>query len=159
MRHFRPELVRGLTVLGIFFAVIISTELLLPYPIEHTRYTSIDIRKIIQNPIPFEGHEISSAAIISAVISDESLFIVEAAEGITLVFPSSVGVPREGDGVVFRGISWIHSNNSVRVHEFYTPDANSSKIRSIPGILMFFVMFFMGFTIDLDWLAFVTRRR
>lgn len=48
MRGLRPELLRGLTVLGIFFVVIISTELLLPYPIEHTRYTSIDIRKIIQ---------------------------------------------------------------------------------------------------------------
>ena len=158
MRPFRPKLLRGLTVLGIFFAVIISTELLLPYPIEHTRYTSIDIRKIKQNPIPFEGHEISSSATISTVIDDESLTIVEVAEGIILVFPSSVGVPREGARVMFRGISWIHSNNSVLVHEFYTPDSDSSKIRSIPGILLFLVMFFTVFTIDLDCLTFVTRR-
>ncbi len=159
MRHFRPKLLRGLIVLGIFFVVIISTELLLPYPIEYTRYTSVDIRKIIQNPIPFEGHEISSAATISTVISDESLSMVEVAEGIILVFPSSVDVPREGDGVVFRGISWIHSNNSVLVHEFYTPDSDSSTIRSIPGILLFLAMFFTVFTTDLDCLAFLTRRR
>ena len=105
MRHFRPELVRGLTVLGIFFAMIISTELLLPYPIKHTRYTSVDIRKIIQNPVPFEEQEISSAATVSTVISDESLSIVETVEGIILVFPSSVGVPREGDRVMFLGTS------------------------------------------------------
>ena len=55
MRRFRPELLKGLIALGIFFAVIISTELLLPYPVEHTRYMSIDIRGIIENPVPFEG--------------------------------------------------------------------------------------------------------
>jgi hypothetical protein len=158
MRHFRPELLRGLHVLGIFFVVIISTELLLPYPLEHTRYTSIDIRKIIQNPIPFEGHEISSAATVSTVITNESFSIAEVAEGVTLIFPSSVGHPREGDRVLFRSISWIHANNSVLVHEFYTLDYNSSKIRSIPGILLFLVMFFTVFTIDFDCLTFVTRR-
>ena len=159
MRRFRSELLRGLAVLGIFFAVIISTEWLLPYSIEHTQYTHIDIRKIKQNPIPFEGREISSAAAVSAVISNESFSIAEVAEGIILVFSSSVGHPKEGDSVVIRGISWIHSNNSVRVHEFYTPDANSSKIRSIPGVLLFLVMFFTVFTIDLDCLAFLIRRR
>ena len=158
MRHYRPDLLKGLTVLGIFFAVIISTELLLPYPIAHTRYTSADIRKIIQNPIPFEGHEISSAAAISTVISNESFSVAEVAEGIILIFPSSVGSPGEGDSVLFRGTSWIHSNNSVLVHEFYTLDSDSSKIRSIPGILLFLVMFFTVFTIDFNRLAFVTRR-
>ena len=79
-------------------------------------------------------------------------------EGIILLFPSSVGVPREDDRVMFRGISWIYSNNSVLVHEFYTLDYNSSLIRSIPGILLFLVMFFTVFTIDLNRLAFVTRR-
>jgi len=159
MPRFRPEMLKGLIVLGIFFAVLISTELLLPYPIEHTRYTSIDIRKIIQNPIPFEGHEISSAATISTVISDESFSIAEVVEGVILVFSFSVGVPRESDCIMFRGVSWIHSNNSVLVHEFYTPDSNSSKIRSIPGILLLLVMFFTVFTIDLNRLAFLTRRR
>ncbi len=159
MRRFRPELLKGLTVLCIFFTVIVSTELLLPYPIEHARYTSIDIRKIIQNPIPFEGHEISSAATVSTVITNESFSIAEVAEGVILVFSSSVGHPREGDRVMFRGTSWIHLNNSILVHEFYTLDYNSSLIRSIPGILLFLVMFFTVFTIDLNRLAFVTRRR
>ena len=158
MRRFRPELLRGLTVLAIFFAVIISTELLLPYPIEHARYTSIDIRKIIQNPIPFEGHEISSAVTVSTVITNESFSIADVAEGIILVLPSSVGPPKEGDRVMFRGISWIYSNNTVLVHEFYTLDLNSSLIRSIPGVLLFLVMFFTVFTIDLNRLAFITRR-
>jgi hypothetical protein len=138
--------------------MIVSTELLLPYPIEHTRYTSINIRKIIQNPIPFEGHEISSSATISTIISNESFSVAEVVEGVVLVFPFSVGVPREGDHIIFRGVSWIYSNNSVLVHEFYTPDSNSSRIRSIPGILLFLVMFFTVFTIDLNRLAFVIRR-
>ncbi len=158
MRRFRPELLKGLTVLGIFFAVIVTTELLLPYPIEHTRYTPIDIREIIQNPIPFEGQEISAAATVSAVIGHELFSVVEVMEGVTLVFPSSVGHPGEGDIVLFRGTSWIYSNNSVLVHEFYTLDSDSSKIRSIPGILLFLVMFFTVFTIDFNRLAFVTRR-
>jgi len=159
MRRFRPELLRGLGVLGIFFAVIVTTELLLPYPIEHARYTSIDIRKIKQNPVPFEGQEISSAATVSAVLSNESFSIAEVAEGVILVFPSSVGHPGEGDRILFRGTSRIHSNNSILVHEFYTLDYNSSLIRSIPGILLFLVMFFTVFTIDLNRLAFLTRRR
>ena len=158
MRRFRPELLRGLTVLGIFFAVIVATELLLPYPIEHAQYAYIDIRKIKQNPVPFEGQEISSAATVSAVFINESFSVAEVAEGVVLVFPSSVGHPGEGDSVLFRGTSWIYSNNSVLVHEFYTLDSNSSKIRSIPGILLFLVMFFTVFTIDLNRLAFVTRR-
>ncbi len=158
MRRFRPELLKGLTVLGIFFAVIVTTELLLPYPIEHTRYTSIDIRKIIQNPIPFEGHEISSAATVSAVFSNESFSVAEVTEGVILVFPSSAGHPIVGDRILFRGTSRIHSNNSVLVHEFYTLDYNSSLIRSTPGIILFLVMFFTVFTIDLNRLAFVIRR-
>ena len=158
MRRFRPELLRGLTVLGIFFAVIVTTELLLPYPIEHTQYAYIDIRKIIQNPVPFEGQEISSAATVSAVISHESLSIAEAAEGVILVFPSSVGHPIVGDRILFRGTSRIYSNNSVLVHEFYTLDYDSSLIRSIPGILLFLVMFFTVFTVDLNRLAFISRR-
>jgi hypothetical protein len=158
MRRFHPELLRGFTILGIFLAVIISTELLLPYPIEHAQYTSIDIRKIKQNPVPFEGHEISSAATVSAIISNESFSLAEVVSGVILVFPSSVGHPGEGDSVLFRGTSWIYSNNSVLVHEFYTLDSNSSKIRSIPGVLLFLVMFFTVFTIDLNRLAFVIRR-
>ena len=158
MRRFRSELLKGLTVLGIFLAVIVTTELLLPYPIEHARYTSIDIRRIIQNPVPFEGQEISSSATVSAVFSNESFSVAEATEGVILVFPSSVGHPGVGDSVLFRGTSWIYSNNSVLVHEFYTLDYNSSLIRSIPGILLFLVMFFTVFTVDLNRLAFVTRR-
>ncbi len=55
MRRFRPELLKGLTVFGIFLALIISTELLLPYPIEYARCTCIGIGEIKQNPVPFEG--------------------------------------------------------------------------------------------------------
>ena len=158
MRRFRTELLKGLTILSIFLAVIVSTELLLPYPIEHTRYTSIDIGKLIQNPVPFEGQEISSAATISAVFSNESFSIAEVADGVILVFPSSVGPPGEGDRILFRGTSCISSNNSILVHEFYALDYNSSLIRSIPGVLLFLVMFFTIFTIDFNHLAIVTRR-
>ena len=158
MRRFRPELLKGLIVLSIFFAVILSTEILLPHPIEHTRYMSIDIRKVKESPVPFEGQEISSAATVSAVISNESFSMAEVVEGVILVFPSSVGHPREGDRVMFRGTSWIHLNNSVLIHEFYTLDHYSSLIRSIPGVLLFLVMFFAIFAIDLNRLAFVNRR-
>ena len=161
MPNIRPELLRGLAILGIFIIIIFSTELFIPYPIEHTRYTYIGITKLKQNPVLFEGHEISSLTSISAIVNNGTFSFAEAAgeDGIILVFHFSIGHPEEGDSILFRGISWIYSNNSILVHEFYIQDTSSSIIRSIPGILLFIVIFFIVFTIDFDNLAFVTRRR
>ncbi len=161
MARFRSELVRGFTVLGIFVILIFTTELFFPYPVEHTRYTYIDLKKIRQNPILFEGHEISSSASVSAIITNGLLSFaeVEGEDGIILVFHSSVGHPEEGDYILFRGISQISSDNSVLIHEFHIQDTYSSTIRSIPGFILFIALFFTVFTIDFDSLAFAARRR
>ncbi len=158
MKRLRPELIRGLAVLGIFFALIVSTDLFLPYSFEQAGYTVIGIERLDENPLPLEGSVISSTATVVSVIDQGSYYSVEVSEGVTLVFPSTVGPPVEGAKILFRGTSWLHSNGSILVHEFYALDHSSSIIRSIPGIVLFIVMFFMIFRVDFKHLAFVSRK-
>jgi len=126
--------------------------------LEQEGYTVVGIRRIVENPLPLEGHMISSSCTVSAVIDNGSFFTIVAVEGAHLIFPSIIGHPLEGERVLFRGTSWVSTNNSILVHEFYVLDYSSSLIRSVPGIILFVVMFFMVFKIDFDQLAFVPRR-
>lgn len=158
MKRFRPELIRGLAVLSIFFVLIVSTDLLFPYSFEQTGYTVVDIRRLNENPLPFEGLAISSSATVVSIVNQGSYYSVEVSDGVTLVFPSTMTPPEEGQRILFRGTCWLHSNDSILIHEFYALDYNSSIIRSIPGIILFIVMFFMVFRIDFKRLAFVSRK-
>ena len=158
MPRLRPELLRGLVVLGLFFALIVTSDLLLPYSLEQSGYTVTDIRRLKEDPLPLEGREISSSATITAVFDNGTFYTADVVEGTTLIFPSSIGHPSVGESVLFRGTSWIGTNNSILVHEFYALDYSSSLIRSVPGIILFIVMFFIVFKIDLSRLAFVVRR-
>ncbi len=158
MPRIRPELVRGLVVLGIFVALIVSTDLFIPYSFEQAGYTVVDIRRLDENPLPLEGSAISSSATVVSVIDQGSYYSVEVSEGVTLVFPSTMNPPEEGQRILLRGTSWLHSNGSILVHEFYVLDYSVSLIRSIPGILLFIVMFFMIFKVDFSRLAFVSRK-
>ncbi len=134
MKRFRPELIRGLAVLGIFFMLIVSTELLLPYSFEQAGYTVVDIRRLDENPLPLEGSAISSSATIISV-SDQGLYYsAEVKEGATLVFPSTMSPPVVGQRILIRGTSWLYSNGSIIVHHFQVLDPYSSIIRSIPGM-------------------------
>ncbi len=157
MKQLRPELIRGLAVLGIFFVLIASTNLFFSYSFEQAGYTVVDIRRLNENPLPLEGSAISSSATVVSVIDQGSYYSAEVAEGVTLVFPSTMDPPEEGQRILLRGTSWVHSNGSILVHEFYALDYTSSIIRSIPGILLFIVMFFMIFRVDFTRLAFVSR--
>lgn len=158
MPRIRPELVRGLAVLGIFIVLIVSTDLLFPYSFEQVGYTVVDIRRLNENPLPLEGLAISSSATIVSAVSNGSYYFAEVSDGVTLVFPSTVGHPEEGQRILLRGTSWLHSNGSILVHEFYVLDYSSSIIRSIPGIILFIVIFFMIFKVDFNRLAFVSRK-
>ncbi len=158
MKRLRPELIRGLAVLGIFFVLIVSTDLFFPYSFEQSGYTVVDIRRLNENPLPLEGSAISSSATVISVSDQGLYYTVEVSEGVILVFPSTMDPPEAGQRILFRGTSWIHSNGSILVHEFYALDYNSSIIRSIPGILLFIIMFFMIFRVDFTRLAFVSRK-
>ncbi len=157
MPQIRPDLLRGLAVLGIFLALVVSTDLFFPYSFEQAGYTVVDIRRLNENPLFLEGSALSSSATVVSVIDLGSYYSVEVSEGVTLVFPSSLGHPEEGSRILLRGISWLYSNGSILVHEFYALDYSSSIIRSIPGIFLFIVMFFIIFRIDFKRLAFVSR--
>ncbi|MBA7592544.1 hypothetical protein ES708_34731 [subsurface metagenome] len=158
MKRLRPELIRGLAVLGIFFVLIVSTDLFFPYSFEQAGYTVVDIRRLNENPLPLEGSVVSSSATIISVTDQGSYYSAEVSEGVTLVFPSSMNLPEAGQRILLRGTSWLHSNGSILVHEFYALDYTSSIIRSIPGILLFIVMFFVIFKVDFNRLAFLSRK-
>ena len=125
---------------------------------EQAGYTVADIRRIEETPLSLEGREISSSATIVTVSDNGSFYTAWIVEGVTLIFPSAVGHPHNGERVLLRGTSWISTNESILVHEFYVLDYSISLIRSIPGIVLFIVMFFLVFKIDLGRLAFVSRR-
>ncbi|MHA1169402.1 MAG: hypothetical protein ACTSRU_16365 [Candidatus Hodarchaeales archaeon] len=157
MKWFRRDLIRGLAVLGIFCVLIISTDFLYPYSINPAGYTVVGIKTLNENPLPLEGSAISTSATIVSVADHGSYYSAEVSEGATLVFPSTLNSPVEGQRILLRGTSWLYSNGSIVVHEFYALDSSVSLIRSIPGILLFIVMFFMIFKIDIRRLAFVSR--
>jgi hypothetical protein len=125
---------------------------------EQAGYTVADIRRIEENPLPLEGREISSIATVVSVLDNGSFYSVPVAEGVTLIFPSAIGHPLDGQRVLFRGVSWVGTNDSIMVHEFYELDSSSSLIRSVPGIVLFAVLFFIVFRVDFSRLAFVPRR-
>lgn len=159
MLQIRPELVRGVTVLAIFMLVILSTDLLFPYPIRQSEYQVVDIDRLKQDPTLFEGENISSQVRIISDLGNGTYIITTKGNNVTLFVPVSLGSLKTGDLVYIRGISWIQTNNSIVVHQFYVLDYNSSLIRSVPGIVIFVILFFWVFTIDFRQLAFVRRNR
>lgn len=158
MKRARPELIRGLAVLGIFCVLIISVDFLYPYSMNPDGYTVVGIRQLTENPLPLEGAEISTSATVISISDHGSYFSAEVSEGVSLVFLSPQIAPDVGQRILVRGTSWLHSNGSIVVHEFYALDYSSSLIRSVPGIILFVVLFFMTFKIDFHNLAFVARK-
>ncbi|MFW9845093.1 MAG: hypothetical protein ACFFEV_10990 [Candidatus Thorarchaeota archaeon] len=158
MKQSRPELIRGLVVLFAFFALIVSTELLFPYSFEQEGYTVVDIRRLDENPQILEGVSISSSATIISVSSQTFYHSAEVVEGVTLVFPPTMTPPVVGQRILFRGTSWLSTNGTILIQEFYALDTNSTIIRSIPGIILFFFMFFMIFAVDIKRLVFVSKK-
>ena len=159
MPKMRKELVRGIAALIIFLMVIIASDISFPNAIKQSNYVAIGIEKLNQNPAPYEGENISSQVRIISDLENGTYIITEKGNNVTLIVPVSLGPLATGDLVYIRGISWIQTNNSIAVHEFHILDNNSSLIRSVPGIVIFVILFFSVFTIDFKQLAFVRRNR
>ena len=164
MGRIRSELVKGLSVLGIFLILTVTTSILLPFPISQSNYTFVDLTRVNQNPLPFQERNISSTATVESTLVMGNVSLVITNEDVTLqIRNQDVSAPivfAQGDRIFFRGT--LHSFDSaitVVVHEFYVLDYSSSIIRSIPGIILFIVMFFFVFSVDFKGLAFVPRRR
>ena len=159
MPRVRPELIKGFGVLGMFLALIVTTSILLPFPISQSEYTFVDLDRVKENPNTFHERNISSIATVESVFYLRPNSIVTTIEDVFLLIRHEVYAPpglTQGDRIFFRG---TFRNNSVSVHEFYELDYSSSIIRSIPGIILFIVMFFFVFSVDFKRLAFVPRRR
>jgi len=141
-----------------FLGLIIATSILLPFPIKQSNYIFVDIKLVNQNPSMFYGQNISFTATVESMSYLLPSFVISTSEGVPLFlhWDSPIESPAitPGDRIYFRG---TYINNSVMVHEFYVLDYSSSIIRSIPGILLFVVMFFMVFKIDFKRIAFVVR--
>lgn len=158
MPHIRSEIAKGIVVLSVFLALIVAASYPLSYSFAPSGYTHVSIEIVTDEPLPFEGHNISSSAMVTAVSNHGSYLLLATEEGVRLVFSSSTDVPATGDLVLFRGTSYVFSNGTVMIHEFYIMDETSSIIRSVPGIILFVVLFFAVFTVNFGRLAFVVRR-
>lgn len=145
-------------MLGVFFVIIVAASYLASHSISETGYTRVGIRTLSDEPLPLEGRNISSSATAISVVDQGSYSLIDTEEGVYLVVPKVLGVPVQGDHVLFRGTSWVASNGTVTVHEFHVLDASSSVIRSVPGIIVFVIMFFAVFSVDMEQLAFIVRR-
>lgn len=162
MPHARPELVRGIAVLILFVALIIPSSILQPYPISFYKYTDVDLRRITQDPPMVADFNITSHATVESLLVMSGASLVFTEVGVTLVVRTDYLNTHplvSGDFIYFRGTLHTEPSLSVNVHEFYVLDRTSSIIRSVPGIILFVVLFFSIFTIDFKHLAFVPRRR
>jgi hypothetical protein len=162
MPQVRPQLVRGFVVLLLFIALIIPSSLFQPYQISTSEYTHVDLRRVRQDPPLVSELNISSSATVKSLLVMNGESLVFTVENVTLLISTDdlISEPlSSGDFIYFRGTLHTEPSLSVDVNEFYVFDRSSSIIRSIPGIILFIVMFFSIFTIDLKHIAFVPRRR
>jgi hypothetical protein len=153
----RPELVKGTTVLVLFITLIVASSILQPYPLTQSKYVSVDLELVKRNPDLFYGRNITSFATVEFVFYLHPNLVVSTAEGVFLQIRQGLyesPVVKSGDLVIFRGTFY---NTSVVVHEFHILDYRGVILRSIPGVVLFAVMFFCVFGIDLKHLAFVPR--
>jgi hypothetical protein len=161
MPQVRPQLVRGFVILLLFIALIIPSSLFQPYPISTSEYTHVDLRRIRQDPPLVAELNISSSATVKSLLVMRGQSFVFTVENVTLLIRTDDLITEplsSGDFIYFRGTLHTEPSLSVSVNEFRVLDRTSSIIRSIPGIILFIVMFFFVFTIDLKRLAFVPRR-
>ena len=158
MSRVRPELIKGIGALGLFLVLIAPVSIILPYPISQSNYTFVNLEIVKQNPPLVEEYNISSTATVESILVAGGQSLVFITENVTLQIRTFDAITlMQGERIFFRG-TWHNQTGTVVVHEFYVLDYSSSIIRSIPGIIVFIVIFFFVFTIDFKRLAFVPRR-
>jgi hypothetical protein len=151
-------------VIVLFLVLVISTDLLMPFSVEQNGYTVIDLRRATEDPLLLDGRNVTSLATVTRWLP-APYYVALTEENVELSYRHVSYQPHVGDRVYFRGTFHVYYYNasltiiSVDVHDFYVIDENSTIIRSVPGIILFIVMFFMIFTIDFRRVAFVLRRR
>ena len=155
----RKELAIGLTALLCLFSIIIITEGLTPTPLPVYEYLEIDAETLLSNPSQFEGVRITTGVTIVNVTNstDPSYMLLETHEGLNLLYDVMLGPLQPGSSPSVRGISYMASQGYVEVLEIHFVDENNSLIRSIPGVILFLVLFFMIFSVDFRKLGFVAR--
>ena len=153
---------RGIVVLILFVALIIPSSILQPYPISASEYIHVDLKRVRQDPSLIAGLNITSSATVESLLVMKGVSLVFTDENVTLMVHTddlNTHPLASGDFIYFRGTLHTEPSLVVTVHEFHVLDLTSSIIRSIPGIILFVVLFFSVFTIDFKHLAFVPRRR
>ena len=153
----KKESIKGITALVVFLALIVAVSYIFPHSTEQAGYTVIGIGRLEEDPLPLEGANVSSSATILSVHDNGSVFVVGIGEETELIFRPPLQPPEVGERILFRGTSWVATNGSIVVHQFNAIDPNSSLIRSVPGILLFALLFFITYTVDTGGLAFIRR--
>ena len=153
----RKELFAGVSAFVVFLVLVVSFSYMFPHSTEQAGYTVISISRLEDDPFPMEGVNISSSATIIQIDDSGTSTVAEIGEDTVLVFAASVGSPGVGDRILLRGVSWVATNGSITVHQFNVIDPNSSLVRSVPGIVVFALLFLVTYTVDGGRMAFVRR--
>ena len=122
-------------------------------------YQLVDSKELVDNPSKYEGKLVSTVGLIASINSSASLSanIVETEYGLIIFIPYSLGHVQVGVRVDVRGRVLLISNGYIEAIEIHIADPMNSILRSIPGIIIFVILFFVYFKIDYQRIAFIPR--
>ncbi|MDF1540781.1 MAG: hypothetical protein P1Q69_17930 [Candidatus Thorarchaeota archaeon] len=156
----RRNLLLGFIFMVFLVSTIVINDSLNPNAISFGEFLNVEANAVITEPFNYEGVAISTRIVVADIINyDENFSLLETVEGLTLLYSISLGNVTNGSEIIIRGISYLASRGYVEVQEVHFLDRSSSLIRSIPGLVVFVIMFFSFFTVNLRKLAIEPRRK
>lgn len=153
-RHIVEASIALLTLLsvGAIFNVIQLPSL------TETTYTLVDATYLFGNPTLFESEKISTSVTIKSQYQENTTYhIYSTDEGFLVRCPSTLPELQPGDHVAIRGVSEIIAHNEVDVQQLEVIYPSVSIIRSVPGFILFLVLFFWMYRFDFRLMKFVRR--
>jgi hypothetical protein len=123
-----------------------------------SRFQEVDLNNLVNNPENYEEKEISFSEQILNINfnSTTNNYILTTDRGLILLIPSIEGL-NTGMQAHFRGKSLQISMGYIEVYDFHNA-ISISILLSVPGILVFILLFFSVYKIDWKHLSFISRR-
>ncbi|MFW9919813.1 MAG: hypothetical protein ACFFED_09455 [Candidatus Thorarchaeota archaeon] len=123
-----------------------------------TSFQEIDECYLAGHPDMFEGARVTIRMKIASLIQEnESHLYYISNEGTHLVCSFEIQQLHQGDSVVVRGVSWIVTKGYILVTELKVNDSLVSLRWSIPGVLLFIVLFFRMYRFSRSGMCFLRR--
>ena len=123
-----------------------------------SRFQEVKTSNLLTSPKKYEGKEISFGEQIKLIIFNYSTndYILQTEKGLKLII-LSIDILNVGVQAYFRGKSYLVSKGVIEVYDFHVRN-NNSIILSFPGVVVFILLFFSVFKIDLKRLSFISRK-